>query len=333
VSKSRLRLKVPLIALILALLLPAVIRDAGILYIINMIYLMIIPAMSLNLIMSTGHVNFAHAAFVAIGAYVSALLSMKTGLSFWICLPIAGATGAIIAWGLGRIILRIKGPYFFLVTVAFSEVVIRSATHFKEITGGHQGIEQIPKPSIIIPHLFAFNFKSETSFYYLMLAAMLVSLIVMNRLQRGHWGLTWRAAREADMVAESVGVDVIRYKVVAFTIGCFFAAITGSFYAHYVSFINPGTFGLLMMFGMLMSVIVGGREYFYGPFFGTIALRGMSAYVARMAVYEPIVYGTILALIILFFPAGIAGLLPTFAAKWVSVLHRVRRRGSERAWS
>ena len=307
-SKSRFRLQAPLIALVVALLVPAVIRDAGILYIINMIYLMIIPAMSLNLIMSTGHVNFAHAAFVAIGAYTSTFLSMRACLPFWLCLPLAGVVGALIAWGLGRIILRIKGPYFFLVTVAFSEVVIRSATHFKEITGGHQGIEQIPKPSITIPYLFAFGFKSETSFYYLMLAVMLVSLIAMYRLQRGHWGLTWRAAREADMVAESVGVDVIRYKVAAFSIGCFFAALAGSLFAHYVSFINPGTFGLLMMFGILMSVIVGGREYFYGPIVGTMLLRGLSAYVARMAIYEPIVYGTTLALIILFFPAGIAGL-------------------------
>jgi branched-chain amino acid transport system permease protein len=329
VSKGRLR-QIGFLVLVAALV-PAVIRDAGILHIINMIYLMAIPAMSLNLIMSTGHVSFAHAAFIAIGAYFSTLLSMKVGLPFWFCLPLAGAAGALIAWGIGWIILRIKGPYFFLVTVAFSEVVIRSATHFKEITGGHQGIEQIPKPSITIPHLFAFKFESETSFYYLMLAAMLVSLLAMYKLQRGHWGLTWRAAREADMVAESVGVDVIRYKVAAFSTGCFFAAMAGSLFAHYVSFINPGTFGLLMQFAMLMSVIVGGREYFYGPIIGTLFLRGLSASVARMAVYEPIVYGTILALIILFFPVGIAGLPSRFAAQWTSILYRIRRKAHEPA--
>jgi branched-chain amino acid transport system permease protein len=323
-----LRLQTPFILLGAAVLLPAVIPDPGILQIITMIFLMIIPAMALNLIMRTGHVNFAHCAFIAIGAYVSTFLSMKAGLSFWLCLPLAGAAGALIAWGIGWIILRIKGPYFFLVTVAFLEIVIRSLTRFKEITGGHQGIEHIPKPSITIPYVFAFQFKSETSFYYLMLAAMLFSTLAIYRLQRGHWGLTWRAAREADMVAESVGVDVIRYKVAAFTVGCFFAAASGSLYAHYVSFINPGTFGLMMMFGMLMSVIVGGREYFYGPIVGTIVLRGLSASVARMAVYEPIIYGTILGLIILFFPAGIAGLPSKFPVLWGSILHRVRRKTS-----
>jgi branched-chain amino acid transport system permease protein len=321
VSKGRLSWQVMLIIL-LAALVPAVIRDAGILYIINMMYLMAIPAMSLNLIMSTGHVNFAHAAFVAIGAYSSTFLSMHGGLPFWFCFPLAGIIGALVAWGIGSVILRIKGPYFFLVTVAFGEVVIRSATHFKEITGGHQGIEMIPKPSITIPGLFAFQFKSETSFYYLMLAALVVSLMAMYRLQRGHWGLTWRAAREADMVAESAGVDVIRYKVVAFSTSCFFAAMGGSFYAHYVSFINPGTFGMMMMFSLLMSVIVGGREYFYGPLIGTIVLRGLSAFTARAQIpeYEPMVYGTILALIIIFLPAGISGLPSKFAAKGISIL-------------
>jgi branched-chain amino acid transport system permease protein len=213
--------------------------------------------------------------------------------------------------------------------------VIRSATHFKEITGGHQGIEQIPKPSITIPNLFAFNFKSETSFYYLMLATMIVSLIVMHRLQRGHWGLTWRAAREADMVAESAGVDVIRYKIVAFSTSCFFASMAGSFYAHYVSFINPGTFGMMMMFSMLMSVIVGGREFFYGPLIGTIVLRSLSAFTARAQIpeYEPMVYGTILALIIIFLPAGISGLPSKFAAKRVNILSSFRagRKTSEPA--
>ncbi len=328
---SKGRARAPYILLGVAVLLPAAIPDPGILQIITMIFLMIIPAMALNLIMRTGHVNFAHCAFIAIGAYASTFLSMKAGLSFWLCLPLAGVTGALIAWGIGWIILRIKGPYFFLVTVAFLEIVIRSLTRFKEITGGHQGIEHIPKPSMTIPYLFTFQFKSETSFYYLMLGAMLVSTLVMYRLQRGHWGLTWRAAREADMVAESVGVDVIRYKVAAFTIGCFFAAFSGSLYAHYVSFINPGTFGLLMMFSMLMSVVVGGREYFYGPIVGTLVLRGLSASVARMAVYEPIIYGTILALIILFFPAGIAGLPSRFAAFWESKFGQIRRKAGEPA--
>lgn len=325
-SKSRLGRQAPLLALLAAaVLVPVLMPGLGSLHYITMIYLMSIGAMSLNLIMSTGHVNFAHAAFIGIGAYTSTFLSMKAGLPLWFCLPLAGATGAIIAWALGWVILRIKGPYFFLVTVAFSEIVIRSAARFTKITGGHQGIEHIPKPSINIPNLFTFNFKTETSFYYLMLAAMLVSLFVMYRLQRGHWGLTWRASREADMLAESAGVDVIRYKVVAFTTGCFFAAMVGSLYAHYVSFINPGTFGLLMMFGMIMSVIVGGREYFYGPIIGTILLRGAEAAMARMAVYEPMLYGTLLILVILFFPGGVASLPSIFATKWPRILDLIRR--------
>jgi len=330
VCKNRLGRQAQLLALIVvSLLIPLVITDPGILQIVNMMYLMAIPAMSLSLIMSTGHVNFAHTAFLAIGAYASAFLSMKAGLSFWLCLPLAGAIGALIAWGIGWIILRIKGPYFFLVTVAFSEVIIRAATRFREITGGHQGIEQIPKPSITLPYLLDFKFKSEISFYYLLLAAMLLSVVIMYRLRHGHWGLTWRAAREADMTAESAGVDVIRYKVAAFSTGCFFASMAGSLYAHYVSFINPGSFGLLMMFSMLMSVIVGGREYFYGPLIGTILLRGVSASVARMAEYEPMAYGTILMLVILFFPAGIASLPSRFVTKWPKILRMIRRKSVE----
>ena len=320
-SRSSLGKQAPLLCLsAILLLIPFIVGGLGILHIINMIYLMIIASMSLNLILRTGHVNFAHAAFVAIGAYASTFLSMKAGFPFWLCLPLAGITGALIAWGLGWVILRIKGPYFFLVTVAFSEVLIRSLTRFKRVTGGHQGIEEIPKPSITIPGLVDFKFESEFSFYYLMLVVMVASVIIMYRLQCGHWGLTWRAAREADMVAESAGVDVLRYKVIAYSTGCFFAAITGSLFAHYISFINPGTFGLLMMFGLLFAVIVGGREYFYGPMIGIILLRGCSAAVARMAEYEPMVYGTILILTILFFPNGVASLSSGFVTRWSKIL-------------
>lgn len=326
-SKSRLGQQAPLLVLIVVLLLmPVAISRFGVLHIINMIYLMIIPAMSLNLILRIGHVNFAHAAFIAIGAYTSAFLSIKAGLPFWLCLPLAGIMGALIAWGLGWVILRIKGPYFFLVTVAFSEVLIRSMTRFKEITGGHQGIEEIPKPSITIPNLFDFKFESEISFYYLLLAAMVVSLIIMYRVQRDHWGLTWRAVREADSVAESAGVNVLRYKVIAYSTGCFFAAIGGSLYAHYISFINPGSFGLLMIFGLIFAIIIGGREYFYGPIVGIAVLRGLSAGVARMAEYEPMVYGTILILTILFFPDGIVSLSPRFFTRCSKILHSIMKR-------
>jgi branched-chain amino acid transport system permease protein len=308
------------VLLIILLLIPMVVGRFGILNIINMIYLMIIAAMGLNLIMRSGYVNFAHTAFLAIGAYSSAFLSMKGGLTFWFCLPLAGFVGAVIAWGLGRIILRIKGPYFFLVTVAFSEVLMRSLAYFSGITGGHLGIEKIPKPSIAIPGLLTFRFESELSFYYLLLCAMLVCVIAMHRLQHGHWGLTWRAVREADMVAESAGVDILRYKVIAFTTGCFFAAVSGSLYAHYVSYINTETFGMVMMFGLLFAVIVGGRDYFYGPIVGTVLLRGCSAVVARMAEYQPMVYGAILILVMLFFPAGVASLAPSLGRFWPKLL-------------
>lgn len=331
-SKSNLRRRAPLLILLVALLLvPLGVRNPGILATINMIILMIIPAMSLNVIMSTGHVNFAHAAFVAIGAYTSTFLSMKAGLPFWLCLPLAGITGALIAWGLGRIILGIKGAYFFLVTVAFSEVVIRLITWFRDFTGGHEGIGQIPKPTITIPNLFTFRFESETSFYYLLLVATVVSVIILYRLQRGHWGLTWRAAREADVVAESAGVDVRDYKVVAFCTGCFFASLAGSFYAHYLSYINPAGFGLLMIFLLIFSVMVGGREYFYGPIIGIALLKGCSAAMVRMAEYEPLLYGTILIVVILFFPRGIASLPSGLATKWSRIVHLIRRRVGEPA--
>lgn len=154
----------------------------------------------------------------------------------------------------------------------------------------------------------------------------MVSVIVMYRLQHGHWGLTWRAIRENDMVAESAGVGVTRYKVVAFATGCFFAGITGSLYATYVSFISPDSFNLLMMFTMIMSVIVGGREYFYGPLIGTFLLMGLSDTIAHMAQYEPILYGTILVLVILFLPGGIASVPSQLAAKCSRIIRSIRRR-------
>ncbi|GAI35182.1 unnamed protein product, partial [marine sediment metagenome] len=194
-----------------------------------MVFIHIVLAVSLRQMMVVGQVSFAHPAFMAIGAYTSVLLVMDVGLPFWVAMPVAGIVAAFIALLLGLPVLRLTGPYFFLATFAFLEVMKSIFTYFAIPFGGPQGIWNIPPPNPIGP----IDFSSITHFYYLIFIVFAITVLVFYSLEKSRFGQAWHAIGQSAQLAESLGVNVMGYRVLAFVIACFFAGIVGACFASY----------------------------------------------------------------------------------------------------
>jgi len=276
-------------------------------YWIHVVMLMLlygILAVSIRQMLVLGQVSFAHPAFMAIGAYTSTMLVMNWGFSFWLTIFLAGAMAAIFAFLLGLPVLRLTGPYFFLATFAFLEVVRMILTHYYEPFGGPMGIYHIPPPDPIGP----INFSSISHFYYLILAVFIVTLLAFYSLEKSRFGKSWHAIGQSHMLAESLGVNVMGYRVLAFVIACFFAGVAGACFAHYMTHMSPMEFGLVLSVDCIVWAVVGGIGSVFGPAVGAAVLTLIPQLFKATAEYEAGFSAVVFMVIILFLPEGLVSL-------------------------
>lgn len=300
----------------LLLIVPQFVRDPRWMHLVIMTGLYIILAGGLRLIMSTGQVSFAHAAFWGIGAYTSTLLVMRLGVSFWIALPLSGLVGAIVASLIGYPCLRLKGPYFFLVTMVVGEILRLFLTNSVDFFGGDAGISSIPSPNRIRIGNWAIAFPYRSvNYYYLMLVGLFVSLFVYYRLERSRFGMICSGVRADGSLSESLGVNVMKYKLTAFVVGSLLASLVGSFFAHYTTFISPGFFTFNESTIMLIMVVIGGLESTTGAIIGVILITVLTELTREFSKYEIIVYGAALVLVFRFAPGGIFDLYRKFISR------------------
>jgi branched-chain amino acid transport system permease protein len=271
-------------------------------FILTMMNIML--ASSLRLINLSGQMSLAHGGMATIGAYASALLVMKLGLSSWVALLCAGLIVGLIGALVGFPFVRLKGIYFSIVTIFFSEMVVLTAQQWESLTGGSGGVFNIPRPNA----LPFFDFASKVDFYYLALFLMLLSLAVLYAVEHSRIGLTFRGIKQADSLAESVGISTGGYKVLAFAIGCFFAGVVGAFHSQYISAISPDGFGFLFTIYILVYMTVGGAETFLGPILGALVLTILPEATRAFKEYVPFFFAAVLIAVIFFMPEGIAGL-------------------------
>lgn len=293
--------------LLFLILFPLFVKGQFFLRLVIFVLLNVVMGVSLWPILITGQVSFAHPGFMAIGAFSCAVLVMKTNLSFWLAWPLGGIFAAAVALVIGIPTLRLKGAYFFLVTFAFAEIIrILAKSVWKSTLGGSLGIVSIPPPNSI--GFWQFKYDQVTGFYYLILFLTVVCLLTMYRIHSSRTGLTFASIRECDILAESVGADPMKYKVLAFVIGCFFAALGGGFYAHFFSHVSGDSFTLLQGMNFLAACMVGGLASPMGPAIGAIFLTLVMELVRTFGPYEIITSGLILALTMLFLPKGFLSL-------------------------
>lgn len=274
---------------------------------INTFYLIVLTV-SLRTILITGQVSIAHYAFMGIGAYTSALLVTKAHWNFWLTLPLAGITAALVAIGLGYVTLRIKGSYFAIATVALGEVIRMVWVEGKGFFGGMNGIMDIPSPNPI----GGLSFGSMPSYYYFGLMLMLLALAILYRMDNSRYGMTFRSIALADNLAESVGINIMNYKVFAFSSACFFAGLAGAFYSSLQHYISPMDFTVFESIMLIVFLVVGGRGNIFGPILGPALLSWLPVLLEQIPGYKPtvlpILEGTFLLVVMLFIPEGIIGI-------------------------
>ncbi len=326
-KKNKAALYIILVLIAILILFPILVKNQYWARMLILIFLHIILASGLWLIMTTGQVSFCHAAFMAIGAYTSTLVVMNLGWSFWLALPLAGVVSAVVALLFGLVVLRLKGAYFFLVTFAFGEVVRLAFTNVREdVLGGPQGIMAVPPPTPLGPINFIPG--QSTPFYYLAFALMLIALFVMYRLSRSRIVSTFWAIHEADDLAESIGVPLMKNKVIAFCVGCFFAGIAGAFYAHYYMHVSPDSFTVTESINILSWAVIGGLGSWVGPIIGATVITLIGEYVRQFGMYDVLISGAIMIAIILFMPGGLFSLVPRFRERInKTTLKKLRQNG------
>ena len=254
----------------------------------------IILALGLNVITGlTGQLSLGHAAFMSIGAFTSALITIKLGIPFGINLIITGVVSAAVGALIGYPILRLTGDYLAICTLGFAEIVKVVFLNL-EITNKAFGLS-VPPPKTAFP-------LPITVWIVVILAIVVVSFIHNSR-----FGRALKAIRGDEIAAEAMGINVARYKVQSFAIGTFWAGVGGGLYAHFISFINPSDFGFLKSIDILSMIVLGGLGSIPGSFIGAAVLSAAPEFLRFMATYRMLVYGGLLVFMMIFRPNGLMG--------------------------
>jgi branched-chain amino acid transport system permease protein len=273
-------------------------------YLITIFITVIIYAMlafSLNIITGrAGQISLGHSAFFGIGAYTSALLYTKAGFSFWISLPISAVVAGIVGALLGIPCLRVRDDFLAITTMGIV-FVIEAIFLYIPFFGGAMGIGGID-----LPQWFGREMQ-KTEYLILILIVFIFLLILDRRLERSWVGLAWSSIREDEIAAHAMGVDIVRFKVLAFTLGSAIAGLAGSFYAHFLTFIMPQNFGFAQSILILCMVVFGGIGTRWGPILGAIVLGILPEISRPIMEYRTFVYGLLLLAMMRFQPEGILG--------------------------
>jgi branched-chain amino acid transport system permease protein len=232
-------------------------------YFAGLLGINIIATHGLNIMMGyTGLLSLGHAAFVGVGAYTVALAQTYLGLPFWITIPLAGVSAAVIGVAFGLPSLRIRGLYLVIATLAAQFILTFVFVHWQSVTNGDVGLPVRPAT------IFGYALNNETRIYYLILAVVVLSTAFAYNVIKSRVGRAFIAIRERDLTAQVLGVEIVTYKLIAFALGSFYAGIAGGLLAYFNQFVNPEQFGLLLSVFFLSAVIVGGMGSILGAVLG-----------------------------------------------------------------
>ena len=278
-------------------------------HIVNVIFMNILLCTGLNIVKGfCGQVTVGHMGLYAIGAYSSALITIHLGYPFWVALPLAmiitGVAGAFVALPS----FRLEGAYLALVTLGFGESIriIISAT---DALGKTFGISEIPYPQI-----GDFLFDTPARIFYIIMPISIFGIYLSMNILNSSVGRAFKAVRDDPISAATSGVNVKRYKLLAFVISAFYAGCAGSLYAHLVTFVHPENFNLMIMVMLLLMVVLGGLGHIWGGVIGAILVTLIYDWTRPYPEYQMMLFGMSAVLIVMFMPKGIGGLLDHFLA-------------------
>ena len=295
------------------LLLPAVVALLAVvilnangyeLYVLSLVGLTAIVGIGLNVLLGlTGQISLGQVGFYAIGAYTVGILTANHGVSFWPALLLAAAIAAIAGVALSIPALRVRGPYLAMVTIAFAFVIEQSAAEWRGLTGGWSGLMGIPTPGFA-----EFRFADrEIAFLVLFLTAAITYLYA--RLSRSPWGKAMRAIRDSEVAGQSIGLNPVLVRTMAFALSALTAGLAGGVFASMSGFISPESFPFFESILFLLVVMIGGAERVLGPLVGAVIVVLLPEFLSALAEYRLLLVGALLLVVLRLAPGGIVGLL------------------------
>jgi branched-chain amino acid transport system permease protein len=267
-------------------------------------YIYAIATVGLNLITGyTGQFNLAHSGFMAVGAYTVGILTVDHGWPFWGAFALSGVVAAALGFFVGLVSLRLKSHFFSIFTLCVGYIMYLLIEKWESLTHGTVGIVGIPAPAAIGP----LDFTEARPQYYLVLFFLVASLWIMHRIVHSLMGRTFVAIRNGDDLAQALGINLMRNKLLAFMLSVFFSGLAGGLYAGYVRFLGPGIAGVEHTFDMTMYMLVGGIGTLLGPLLGAIGVPWLTQYLQVLQDYRFVVFGPLLVILVIFLPHGIVG--------------------------
>ncbi|BCJ85456.1 branched-chain amino acid ABC transporter permease [Effusibacillus dendaii] len=300
---NRLSKWLPLVFLILAVVYPFTISDSYTLTLLAMSFIWTIAVYGMNLIAGyTGQLSLAQAGFFGIGAYTYGVLTLKLGVNTIVALLAAIVLTGCIGFLVGLISLRTKGHYFTIFTLCVGVILSLILEKWESVTEGVRGLIGIPGLSV-----GSFTFDSYVSQYYLILFCLVLSVFVSKRILHSLFGRTLQSVRNSEDLAEALGVNVMRTKILSFALSTMYAGLAGGLYSIMIRFIGPDISVIDHTFDMLLYLIVGGIGTFWGPLVGTLLVTILTQWMQFLAEYRMVIFGPLLVILVMFLPHGIMG--------------------------
>lgn len=293
------------IILVLALL-PLLVKSPYVIHVFIITFIYIVATVSLRTVTISGQYPLAHGAFMGIGAYTSAVTSKLLGWPLWLTIPLGGITAMLIGALIGYPFARLRAFYYAMVSLFFGIGVIQVILVLTKWTSGAGGL-------VDIPHLLPGT--SKVPYYYFFLGFMVVCLVALWRFEYSRIGLSLKAIAQSHIVASSVGINEVRYRILALSVGCFFAGIAGAVYAHYNFILSPTSFDFLASMWLFIYALIGGISSFGGPIIGTALLIIVPELLSGLKQIIPFISAGILLIIFYILHDGLIS-LPQVIRAW-----------------
>jgi branched-chain amino acid transport system permease protein len=233
---------------------------------------------------------------------------------FWVAFALSGVVAAVLGFFVGIVSLRLKGHYFSIFTLCVGYIMYLVIEKWESLTHGTVGIIGIPSPSPIGP----LQFESPRELYYLVLFFLAVGMWAMHRIVNSLMGRSFVAVRNSEDLAEALGINLMRTKVIAFVLSVFYAGLAGGLYAGFVRFLGPSVAGVEHTFDMTMYMLIGGIGTMFGPLLGALAMPWLTQYLQFLQEYRFVVFGPLLVMLVIFLPYGVVGSVLQWRARRLS---------------
>jgi len=295
---------VTIAGLIVVIVLPLFLGKYSI-FLLSMLAVYALVSIGLNLLMGfTGQIAAGHAGFLALGAYFTAILGTKVEwMPCLVVLLLAGIFSGIIGFLLGIPILRLKGVYIAMATLAFGVVVSEIILQWSSLTNGDNGLD-VPVATIA-----GFEFDSDYKLFYLIVSVTIILTLLAKNLVKGYIGRAFIALRESEVAAQTIGIDLAKFKTIAFAISAFYTGVAGGLFAYLITFLSPDAFTIELSVDFIAMIVIGGMGSILGSIIGAVILTGMQQILAGLLDLQILIFGISLIVFMIFMPKGISGMI------------------------